>query len=133
MTMSNNNIINFCTLNVNGLQMKDKQRRLLQWIKNQNCSIVFLQETHFNNESKCLVKRLLSTETSNWKVIPRNYLDKVGKNWLIFKMNIDNGKSIKKINDILEFYKEIINCWVEFGGGQTKIPTNFREIRNQNI
>jgi hypothetical protein len=98
--------------------MKDKQRRLLQWIKNQNCSIVFLQETHFNNESKCLVKRLLSTETSNWKVIPRNYLDKVGKNWLIFKMNIDNGKSIKKINDILEFYKEIINCWVEFGGGQ---------------
>ena len=131
--MSNNNIINFCTLNVNGLQMKDKQRRLLQWIKNQNCSIVFLQETHFNNESKCLVKRLLSTETSNWKVIPRNYLDKVGKNWLIFKMNIDNGKSLKKINDILEFYKEIINCWVEFGGGQTKIPTNFREIRNQNI
>jgi hypothetical protein len=27
----------------------------------------------------------------------------------------------------------IINCWVEFGGGQTKTPTNFREIRNQNI
>jgi hypothetical protein len=37
-TMSNN-IINVCTLNVNGLQMKDKQRRLLQWIQNQNCSI----------------------------------------------------------------------------------------------
>jgi hypothetical protein len=36
-------------------------------------------------------------------------------------------------NDIPEFYKEIINCWVEFGGGQTKTPTNFREIRNQNI
>ena len=51
-----NNIINFCTLNVNGLQMKDKQRRLLQWIKNQNCSIVFLQETHFNNESKCFIE-----------------------------------------------------------------------------
>ena len=36
--------------------MKDKQRRLLQWIKNQNCSIVFLQETHFNNESKCFIE-----------------------------------------------------------------------------
>ena len=36
-------------------------------------------------------------------------------------------------NDIPEFYKEIINCWVEFGCGQTKTPTNFREIRNQNI
>jgi hypothetical protein len=48
-------------------------------------------------------------------------------------MNMDNGKSIENFNDIPEFYKEIINCWVEFGGGQTKTPTNFREIRNQNI
>jgi hypothetical protein len=48
-------------------------------------------------------------------------------------MNIDNGKSIENFNDIPEFYKEIINCWVEFGGGQTKTSTNFREIRNQNI
>jgi hypothetical protein len=37
MIMSNN-IINFCALNVNGMQMKDKQRRLLQWIKNFNKS-----------------------------------------------------------------------------------------------
>jgi hypothetical protein len=34
------------------------------------------------------VKRLLSPKTSNWKVIPRKYLDKFGKNWLIFKMNM---------------------------------------------
>jgi hypothetical protein len=33
-------------------------------------------------------------------------------------MNMDNGKSIENFNDIPEFYKEIINCWVEFGGGQ---------------
>ena len=46
---------------------------------------------------------------------------------------MDNGKSIENFNDIPEFYKEIINCWVEFEGGQTKTPTNFREIRNQNI
>ena len=71
--------------------------------------------------------------TSNWKVIPRKYFDKFGKKWLIFKMNIDNGKSIENFNDIPEFYKEIINCWVELEGGQTKTPTNFREIRNQNI
>ena len=54
------------------------------------------------------VKRLLSSETSNWKVIPRKYLDNFGK------MNIDN------FNDIPEFYKEIINCWEEFGDGQQK-------------
>jgi hypothetical protein len=31
-------------------------------------------------------------------------------------------KLIEKFNVIPEFYKEIIiiNCWVEFGGGQTK-------------
>jgi hypothetical protein len=32
------------------------KKRLLQWIKNQNCLIVFLQETHFNNESKCFIE-----------------------------------------------------------------------------
>ena len=46
-------------------------------------------------------------------------------------MNIDNGKSIENFNDTPEFYKDIINCWVAFGDGQTKTPTDFREIRNQ--
>ena len=48
-------------------------------------------------------------------------------------MNRNNGKSIENFNDIPEFYQELINCWVEFGGGQTKTPTNYKEIRNQNI
>ena len=63
------------------------------------------------------------------------YLAKFGKNCqLIFKMNTctDNGKSVINFNDIPEFYKEIINCCAKFGDGQTKTPTNFREIRNQN-
>jgi hypothetical protein len=89
--------------------------------------------TYFKSLKVSWIKRLPSSETSNWKVIPRKYLDTFGKNWLIFKMNIDNGKLIENFNDIPVFYKEIINCWVEFGGAQTKTPTNFREIRNQNI
>jgi hypothetical protein len=48
-------------------------------------------------------------------------------------MNRNNCKSIENFNDIPEFYQELINCWVEFGGGQTKTPTNYREIRNQYI
>ena len=36
--------------------MKDNGRRLLPWIKNPNCSIVFLQETHFNNESQSFIE-----------------------------------------------------------------------------
>ena len=39
-------------------------------------------------------------------------------------MNIDNGKPIDNFNYIPEFYKEIINSWVEFGGGQAKIQKN---------
>ena len=89
--------------------------------------------SYFKSLKVSWVKRLLSSKISNWKVIARKYLDKFGEIWLIFKMNIDNCKSIENFNDIPEFYKEIINCCVEFGGGQTKTPTNFREIRNQNI
>jgi len=51
----------------------------------------------------------------------------------LLRANKTTKKCIQFLNDIPEFYKEIINCWVEFGGGQTKTPTNFREIRNQNI
>jgi uncharacterized protein YnzC (UPF0291/DUF896 family) len=51
--------------------------------------------SYFKSLKVSWVKRLLSSETSNWKVIRRKYLDKFGKNWLIFKMNIDNGKSIE--------------------------------------
>ena len=75
--------------------------------------------SYFKSLKVSWVKRLLSSETSNWKDIRRKYLDKFGKKWLIFKMNIDNGKSTENFNDIPEFYKEIINCWVVFGGGQT--------------
>ena len=66
--------------------------------------------SYFKSLKVSWVKRLLSSKTSNWKVIARKYLDKFGKNWLIFIMNIDNGKSIENFNDIPEFYKEIINC-----------------------
>ena len=62
---------------------------------------------YFKSLKVSWVKRLLSSETSNWKVIPRRYLDKFGK-------NIDNGNSIDNFNDIPEFYKEIIQIkiWI---------------------
>ena len=51
-------------------------------------------KSYFKSLKVSWVKRLLSSETSIWKVIPRKYLDKFGKK-LIFKMNMDNVKSIK--------------------------------------
>ena len=70
--------------------------------------------SYFKSLKVSWVKRLLISKTLNWKVIPRKYFDKFGKNWLIFKMNIDNGKSIENFNDIPEFYKEIIQIkiWI---------------------
>ena len=54
--------------------------------------------SYFKSLKVSWVKRLSSSETSNWNVIPRKYLDKFGeKNWLIFKMNMDNVKTIKQM------------------------------------
>jgi hypothetical protein len=38
--------------------------------------------SYFKSLKVSWVKRLLSSKTSNWKVIARKYLDKFGKNWL---------------------------------------------------
>jgi hypothetical protein len=48
---------------------------------------------YFKSLKVSWVKRLLSSKTSNWKVIPRKYLDKFGKNWLILMIS---QSSIKK-------------------------------------
>lgn len=39
--------VKFCTLNVNGLQKRDKFFRVEEWFKNMKAHICFLQETHF--------------------------------------------------------------------------------------
>ena len=45
--------------------------------------------SYFKSFKVLWVKRLLCSETSNWKVIPVKYLDNIGKHCLFFKMNID--------------------------------------------
>ena len=49
--------------------------------------------SYFKSLKVSWFKRLLSSKTSNWKVIPRKYLDKFGKNWLILMIS---QSSIKK-------------------------------------
>jgi hypothetical protein len=43
----------------------------------------------------------------------------------------------KKIKDYLryipDFYKEILQTWINMGGGQTKTLSHFAEIRKQHI
>ena len=50
-------IVNFSSLNVNGIKCKAKRDRVIEWIKTQRCSICFLQETHFNNDIENDIKQ----------------------------------------------------------------------------
>jgi exonuclease III len=46
--MSVKNMINLCSLNVNGLQNREKRGRAIEWAKSMKCDIVYFQETHFD-------------------------------------------------------------------------------------
>ena len=46
--MGSNNLINLCSLNVNGMHSKEKRNRVIEWVKTHVCSIAFLQETHID-------------------------------------------------------------------------------------
>ena len=47
------------TLNVQGLNDKNKRFRLYEWIKNKKCNIIF-QETHFTEKIKTTVSNEIS-------------------------------------------------------------------------
>ena len=46
--MISKNMINVCSLNVNGIHWREKRDRVVEWIKIQKCSIAFIQETHLD-------------------------------------------------------------------------------------
>jgi exonuclease III len=46
--MTSKNAFNLCSLNVNGIHLKVKRNRVIEWIKAQKSLITFLQETHFD-------------------------------------------------------------------------------------
>ena len=49
--------INLCTLNVNGIQNKEKGLRVIDWVKRNKCSIALLQETHLNEETRASLEK----------------------------------------------------------------------------
>ena len=48
--MSPKNMINLCSLNVNGMHARDKCNRIIEWLKAQKCSVAYLQETHLDEQ-----------------------------------------------------------------------------------
>ena len=51
-----NKNIHLCTANVKGLRDKEKRLRLYEWINNQKCNIMFIQESHFDKEIEESIK-----------------------------------------------------------------------------
>ena len=79
------------------------------------------------------VSRLVTEHISNWKLIPLKYFNATNKNWLVFSLNLDSTKSLNYLKKIPEFYREVVKYWNLSGGGQTKLPVTFIDIRKQII
>ena len=54
--MISKNMINLCSLNVNGIHGREKRNRVVEWIKTQKCSIAFLQEIHLDENIENEIK-----------------------------------------------------------------------------
>jgi hypothetical protein len=54
-------------------------------------------------------------------------------NKLLFSQNLDNITVNKYAKQIPEFYGEVLRSWNKIGGGQTRTPLNFADIRKQII
>ena len=62
--MRSPNHTHLVSLNLQVLRDRNKRLRVLQWLKNQNANIVFLQETHFTED----IIDILSQEFDNWRI-----------------------------------------------------------------
>ena len=79
-------------------------------------------------------KKLFETKEANWTIIPKFYLNQYGSNLTLFKMNLDKRSIDKNIwKEIPEFYQELVQTWLKVGGGYTKNPSNYLDIKKQVI
>jgi len=62
-------------------------------------------ESYLISLKELSVSRLTDSKCSNWKLIPLEYLNALGKKWLIFNMNIDVKKHNQFLNNILILQK----------------------------
>ena len=93
-------------------------------------------KSYFSSLKIRWVSRLLQAKQENWTLIPKLFLNKLGENFLIFRMNLNN-QTLKKLDnitkDIPEFYLEIIKSWILFHETNNTELKNFVEIRKQVI
>ena len=85
------------------------------------------------------VMKLLEKEgegdDESWKIIPKFYYNNFGKDFLVFRMNIDSINSFDKkiLKKIPSFYQELLKTWIKVKNNTEVKPKTFWEIRQQII
>ena len=98
------NNLHIITLNVQGWIDKNKRYRFYQWIKNQKCNIIFLQETHFTDK----ISKIVLNEISEFAEIFNSFGKSNSKGVSILVKNnleysvlkITSSDDGRKVNDI---------------------------------
>ena len=98
-----------------GKSEKIKRRYLIRIYEEGGLKMTDL-ESHAKTIYITWIKKLTDKTDSQWKVIPHFYLNELSPNLLIFKMNLNNIKQIKQINNIPIFYQKILQAWIEIKG-----------------
>ena len=78
------------------------------------------------------VNRLMTSEEATWKIISRFCIDKYGKDFSLFKMNLGQVQNLQTIA-LPTFYRNMLETWVKRGGGPRDTSKSFADIRNQVI
>ena len=79
------------------------------------------------------VKRIMDTSLGDWKLLPKLYLNRLGKDFLILRMHFKEKKHCPDLTGIPTFYQGIIQSWHKAGGGFVKEPCTADEVGNHII
>ena len=108
---------------------KVKRNILINKVENGGLNIRDI-DSHIHMLNINWVKRLCNDENNSWKHIPKLLFEKFGKNLLIFKMSLNNLKTIENIDNLTPFYKGILESWIKINGN-IFTSVNDRDIRKE--
>ena len=82
------------------------------------------------------IKRLHDDNlNANWKVLPKYFLNQLGQDLIVFKMNLKNVNQLDKkiLIKIPTFYQELLKTWIDQNANSIKEPKNYLDLRKQVI
>ena len=79
-------------------------------------------------------KAFFASESLNWKHVAKHILSQCGDNLLIFQCVFGDDNNIKNLlNELPQFYRDIVSSWAKAGGSICRDNNRFWEIRKQCI